>query len=685
MSRDSRATPLLKGALQDFTSGRLREARATLSAVLRREPHDAAALHLLGIIEYQAGEQRLAHDLLGAAARAPNATALHLLSYAELCCKPHDLQSGIDAVRRALLLDSQLPLAWLCLGRLLFEARDYAESHRCFERTLQLQPDCAAARCGLANALGRLGETLAAVAEFDALLAAQPDNAEARDSYALLLQDLGRLPAALEQAEAAAAARPEVLEFQIRAADIERLMGRHWPALCRLTALPAKGHGDVNILTQRAHLLRLVDQFEAAADLCREALAQGGESAELLRAYGLALELDGKDADALALFDRAAELAVAAPRSRAMAWSDKGVLLTHLGRFEEAAASFDRAIACEPTLAEAWYNKSNLERCLPGDPSLPAMQRLLESSFSHHDRLLLHFALGKSLLDVGDVDAAFGHWHRANRLKRTSIDYDAAAASRDLHAIARRPFPASPPADPQREPRSELPVFVVGMPRSGSSLVEQILASHPEVHGASEQLQLRAWFEQAAAAPHDLPAPAIATAILAKLTRLAPRASRVIDKDLENFQHLGIIHAVLPRARIIHCRRDPLDTCLSAYTKLFVGDMGFTYDLAELGRYYRDYHALMAHWRACLPREIFLELDYEDLVAEPQRTSRQLIDFLGLPWHDACSRYFATERAVRTASAGAVRRPIYRSSVGRARAVRAHLGPLIEALGDLAP
>jgi hypothetical protein len=223
------------------------------------------------------------------------------------------------------------------------------------------------------------------------------------------------------------------------------------------------------------------------------------------------------------------------------------------------------------------------------------------------------------------------------------------------------------------------------MPRSGSSLVEHIIASHPEVHGAGERTRLRAWFEAAVQASDGAiqrDRERIAEGALERLRQLAPSAARIVDKDLSNFLHLGVIHRIFPRARIIHCRRDALDTCFSAYTKLFTGDFPFTYDLREMGLYYRSYHALMAHWRTVLPPRIFMEVDYETLVTEPLETHR-LVDFLGLPWSDDCARFFETRRAVHTASAAQVRRPIYRTSVGRATAVIEHLAPLTEALGDL--
>ena len=222
------------------------------------------------------------------------------------------------------------------------------------------------------------------------------------------------------------------------------------------------------------------------------------------------------------------------------------------------------------------------------------------------------------------------------------------------------------------------------MPRSGSSLIEQILAAHPDVYGAGELLQLRALFEAglppAGSAAAGRAERRLAQAALERLRRRSGRALRVIDKDLANFQHLGTIHRVFPRARIVHCRRDPLDSCFSAYTKLFAGDLGFAYELGELGRYHRGYQDLMAHWRALLPAAVFLEVDYEAVVADPEAVTRRLLDFLGLPWDAACTKFFESKRTVRTSSSTQVRRPVYRTSVGRAAALSGHLQPLIAAL-----
>jgi tetratricopeptide (TPR) repeat protein len=659
--------------------GDLPAARESCERILQTFPDAPAALHLLGIMATRGGDHRAAEDLLRRAAESPDTTPLYLLSYAELCCKRTDPAAALQMTRRALALDANLPLGWFSLGSQLLDARRYLESKSCFERALQLDSGFWQARAQIAIVLARLGNTAAAFEGFAQLLCEQPDSAEVTGHYSAFLREFGHYTDALIQAEQAIRRAPQSLDHHLRAADIEMQLGRNGAALERLHAVEHRWPDEVQLLVFEANLLRLIDRHEEAAALCRDALARGLESPDLLRAYGLALHLAGKDEEALRMLDRAAGGRPAA------ALSDKAMLLTQLGRLSEACATFDQALGHEPTLADAWYNKTNAKTYSAGDPDIRAMQRLLEGGCSYRDEVLLHFALGKAHMDSEDADAAFLHWHRGNRMKRASIEYDAQGAARKLASIAARPLGFAPEEHLTSTRLSELPVFVIGMPRSGSSLVEQIIAAHPDVHGAGERTRLRVSFEVAARPPDCAPArddERIADTALECLRRLSPRAARVVDKDLGNFLHLGVIHRIFPRARIIHCRRDPLDTCFSAYTKLFAGDFPFTYDLRELGLYYRSYHALMAHWRAVLPARIFMEVDYETLVSEPLETHR-LVEFLGLPWSEDCARFFETRRTVHTASAAQVRRPIYRTSVGRAAAVIAHLEPLTQALGVL--
>jgi Sulfotransferase family len=255
---------------------------------------------------------------------------------------------------------------------------------------------------------------------------------------------------------------------------------------------------------------------------------------------------------------------------------------------------------------------------------------------------------------------------------------------------------------PRARHGSEVPVFIVGMPRSGTTLTEQILAAHPEVFGAGELPALQrvvglvpamtgkaAPWPECAARLGQGGVDTLAARYLSEVTRLAPGAARITDKMPQNFLSLGLVALLFPEARVIHCTRDPVDTCLSCYFQGFTQGHGYAFDLATLGAYYRHYRRLMDHWNAVLDIPVIdmpvMEMRYEAMVADQEAESRRLVDFAGLDWDDACLRFFASDRLAHTASYDQVRRPVYKGSVGRWRRYAAHLGPLLAALGDLAP
>jgi Sulfotransferase family len=239
-----------------------------------------------------------------------------------------------------------------------------------------------------------------------------------------------------------------------------------------------------------------------------------------------------------------------------------------------------------------------------------------------------------------------------------------------------------------------MPIFVIGMPRSGTTLIEQIIASHPLVHGAGELqtfndviLTVRGPDGNVLPYPDFLPAldatalQQIGARYIAEVRKLAPSGEHVTDKMPSNYYFAGLIHLALPNAKIIHSIRNPVDTCISCFSKLFSAEQNHTYDLAELGRYYKRYQALMAHWRRVLPAESILDVRYEDVVADLERQARRIIDYCSLPWDNRCLSFHETERPVRTASATQVRQPIYKSAVGRWRVYEGQLDPLLRALG----
>jgi len=319
-----------------------------------------------------------------------------------------------------------------------------------------------------------------------------------------------------------------------------------------------------------------------------------------------------------------------------------------------------------------------------------------DTSLSAVDRMHLHFALAKAYDDMDRHAEAFHQWRHGNALKRRQIAYDEAATLGGLDRV-RDVFTADLVRTQQSVGHlSSVPVFIIGMPRSGSTLVEQILASHPQMFGSGELKHLPSAVEGirsvsgAAAIYPELVSGMIAedfrdlgARYLAEIQRLASAAKYITDKMPGNFIYAGLIHMALPNAIVIHTIRDPVDTCLSCFSKLFNDEQNHTYDLAELGRYYRHYRAVMAHWHRVLPTGRILDVCYEDVVADLEGQARRLIAHCGLDWDPRCLAFHKTERPIRTASAVQVRQPIYDSAIGRWRAYEPFLAPLLAELGPL--
>ncbi len=461
-------------------------------------------------------------------------------------------------------------------------------------------------------------------------------------------------------------------------------------------------------LRARADVLRTLNRATEGMRDCRQWLTlepgNGAAHACMAKLY----QALGRDEDALQSYGRAAELL---PQP-AEALTDLAILLLELGRRDAGLHVLERALAADRTFAAAWYTRSDTKTFAPGDADVDvdAMERLLRRSTEtsqtppdrgppDRDAILLHYALAKAYTDRQEAPKALAHLNSGSRLKRAHLNYDSAVDERYMAAIAAA-FPAEHferlriSAAAAGRVASELPVFILGMPRSGTTLVEQILASHPNVHGGGESAYIEVLVKELDAVNAGRVYPnGVANLAPERLTTLAQRylgmlsvqtdTLRITDKMPYNFLHIGLIHTILPRARIIHCIRDPLDTCMSCYSKLFRHGHEFSYDLGELGHYYRSYAKLMAHWRSVIPPDRFIDVEYENIVDDTEGQARRLVDFCGLPWADACLRFYETQRTVRTASLHQVRQPVYRASVGRSKSFGSGLALLREALGDL--
>ena len=549
------------------------------------------------------------------------------------------------------------PLPWNLMGIVASESGRLDDAVRNFQQAVAIAPREADFHNNLGEALRKSGDLDQAEKSFRAALALNPDHAAARNNIGAVLNTLHREEEATEHLLNAVRLKPNNYEAFTNLGI--SLINRHRAEraiLCFEQALAFRGLEPV-LVGYYQLALRAVGRFDRAFEILATARAQFPDDIDLAVAEIHVAEEKGehrKAYDALLplLATHKDKLAVA----RAFA-----VLASRYRRSEEAV---------EMLLAVA--REGRLTR--------PQEQGVC-------------FDLGRLLDSANRFDEAFAWYARGNALNDRPNDH--ARMERNILSLKTIFSPDRLGALARARNQSEMPVFIVGMPRSGTTLAEQILDCHPAVHGAGELSNLREASEEIGRAlktpyPECLPKAdadlldRFAARILDDLERRGGGSPRVINKMPHNFLSLGLIWMLFPRARIIHMRRDPLDTCLSCFFQLFYAEHAYSFDLGDLGAHYRGYRDLMGHWLKVLDLDI-LEVDYEQLVTDQQATSRWMVDFLGLPWDDRCLAFDRSARPARTASYDQVRQPIYDRSVGRWRHYAHHLGPLIEALGDLAP
>jgi Tfp pilus assembly protein PilF len=458
--------------------------------------------------------------------------------------------------------------------------------------------------------------------------------------------------------------------------DAENLLRR------ALELFPGFGAARANLATA---LYRQNRPAEAIAELDK-VIAVDPENIGHANLKAAALGRIGGFDEAIELYE---EVLKAAP-NQPKVWMSYGHMLKTVGRTADGIDAYRRAIAIEPSLGEVWWSLANLKTVRFDDADVAAMQAALaRGDLSDEDRFHLDFALGKAFEDRRDFAASFAHYDAGNRLRRQSVEHDAAETAAFVDRCIEILTPdffaervgAGCPADD--------PIFILGMPRAGSTLIEQILASHSAIEGTSELPDIPALARQRRDYPASLPS--LPPERLSELgesylerTRIQRKTGRprFIDKLPNNWAHVGFIHLVLPNATIIDARRHPLDCCFSNYKQHFARGQAFSYTLDDMGRYYADYVRLMAHVDAVLPGRVHRVI-HERLLDDPEAEIRALLAAVGVPFEDACLRFHETDRAVRTPSSEQVRRPINRDGADVWRNYEPWLGPLKAALGPV--
>ncbi|MGB8601802.1 MAG: tetratricopeptide repeat protein [Rhizomicrobium sp.] len=596
------------------------------------------------------------------------------------------LQEAAALAPQSLEVQVNLSLALMALER-------HEEALVCHEQIVALNDALPDAHNNMALSLIALGREADAVAPLREALRLNPDFVPALDNLGNLYHKLGDYSAALECYRHGAALQPDAMLAHFYCGLMLARLGYHEEALVgyqrALALVPdyAEAHNNYGL-----SLAELGRHDEALAHFTR-AVALEPHMLSALCNGGNALNDLGRPEEAVQWFEKA--LAVAP--DEALAYSGIANARKYQGRFAEARTSYEKAVALRPDMPGLQLALALVDRFSAGDSRLPGLTALAGKAdgFGDQDQASIFFALAKAYIDLKQPAEAMAALHRGNAAKRRDVVYDEVQAMANLARLAETFTPEFMAARAGGGDPSDLPIFVLGMPRSGTTLVEQVIASHPGVFGAGELNDLAQIVSGGTSVGMDDDFPLsperltperlkdIGAAYVERLAAYAPTKGvrHITDKMPGNFRFIGLIRLALPGARIIHVRRDPRDICFSCYSILFKGKLNYTYDLGELGRRYKAYETLMDHWHAVLPPGVMLQVRYEDLVNNFEAEARRLLAFCGLDWDEHCRSFYNTERTVRTASATQVRQPLYTGSIGRWKDYADELTPLLDALG----
>jgi len=691
---------LVQRALVSHRQGDAQLARDLYETALQADPEHFDALHLLGILEYQAGHAQRAIALLTRALRVNPAMAA---PHSNLGLAHQALGRYEDArhsFERALAIETEHVETLNNLGNVLRDMQQPEAALARYDAALRIKPDYLRALNNRGNVLRDLQRHGDAIASLDAALRLDPQYAEAHYNRGNALQDLHQHEAAAHSYRQALHIKPDMIEASINLGNALQDLAQYGAALSSYEHALRLAPNSIAARLNHAHTLQRLHEPEAALLSYELALNLQPDHVDALIGRGDVLRDLNRYQEALACAEQALQLRP----DHAPAFNSRGVTLGTLGRFSEAQADHRRTIELAPNKGLYYRNLVQAGPLAADDKHFEAMRQLAQAPdrLAPDDRANLHFALGDALEKLGLHDDSFAQYLQANALQRQRTAYPE-RTTLGLMEWCRTTFTSEFLQRRQGlRTQSDAPIFVIGMPRSGSTLIEHILDSHPAMYGCGERRDfvktLTHFIVQHHAGRSELDTLAGLTA--AQLVQigddylrrigdvaqagagagpLAPHR-RFVDKSLLNFIHVGLIHSALPNARFIHSRRAPIETCLSCYSKLF-DDVPFSYDLGELGRYYRAYDALMDHWRAVLPPGVMLEVRYEELVTDFDAQARRMVQHCGFEWDDACSAFHKNQRAVATSSVAQVRRPLYRHALTRWRPAAQLLQPLLDGLG----
>ena len=722
------AIELLRQAIACHEAGQEKEAESLYRAVLEAEQNQTDALHNLGMIALQSGKFEAAFKNFKAAVDACPQYEQYWLSYLNALIqggysdkarevlqqgKNHGLSDKalISLESQIVNLELQIPAGPRSQLIQLFNSGLFAETEQLALEIVRDFPDDALGWKVLGAALSRMGRTAESVLPMQKSISLMPNDAESHHNLGAILKMLGQLDEAEISFRQAIDLRPDYAEACIELGVLSYTRGKLNEAeSCFRQALTIKTDW-VEVQSNLGAVLHDLGRLDEAEPICRKAIANNPNHVEALSNLGNILAERGQLDDAerccrqaiatepnhvnghinlgvtlyklgkLEEAEASLRKAITFDPGSVEGYRNLGVVLFDLGRMEEAAACYRSVLYLKPDHAECQRNYSLVKKFEQGDPHITQLRELYGTSHKNVDRMHLCFALGKACEDLKEYDEAFTLYDEGNRLRKQLLDYNI-EQDRRLFQRIKSTFDHLPMVSPVSL-RGTNPILIVGMPRSGTSLVEQILASHSAVFGAGElgvlDSLVNKMFLSDGANGVDLASASrgISAGYMDALEPLARGYGYVTDKMPLNFCWLGFLLLAQPDIKVIHTIRDPMAVCWSNFKQYFPAKgLGFAYDLVDLAEYYRLYQDLMQFWHERFPGRIF-DLNYEQLTENQEMMTRRLLEYCGLPWEDRCLEFEKTERAVRTASAVQVRNKIYKGSSEAWRKFEHHLQPLI--------
>jgi len=675
-------------AIQHHTAGQLAEAENLYQQILRVDQNHPIALHLLGVIAHQVGDNDAAVNLITKALGInPDYAEAHNnlgLTFKEL----GQPEKAVACFQKALALNPRYAEAHGNLGAALADMGKFDEAVTSYRNALAITPHAVEVLYNLGAALADLGRLEDAIASYHQALALKPDYAEALCNLGVAQKDLGRLDEAVSSYQKALSIAPGSAEVHYNLGNAYKDTNQPDNAVASYQNALAIRPDDVDVHCNLGLALQDLGRLDEAATHFQQAIAINPEFAEAHNNLGITFRDLGRLDEAMASYQKA----LAIQPDYAEAHSNLSVALRDQGKVEEAVASCREAIAIDPDCAVAHRHLAGLKKHSDYDDDMRAMeQTYAKPTLTDEQRMDLAFGLGKAFEDVRQYEKAFDFFATANALRRKTYSYSSDEDEKLIKSIEAVFGPSLFSRHQDVGCTDETPIFILGMPRSGTSLVEQVLASHPQVYGAGELATLSQTISSHFTQENGLAFPGsvahvqgadfepAGAAYIQAIRKHSVEARFISNKMPGNFLYIGMIKLMLPNAKVIHCRRDPADTCWSIFKNYFPALHKYTHDLGELAAYYKNYSQLMAHWHRVLPGFIY-DVQYEDMVADQLGQTTNLLNFCDLDWDDACLDYHKSERPVRTASSEQVRRPIYKDSIQLWKRYEQQLAPLLEKL-----